>query len=71
MSKIIYFTKNEIVTAEDLAEIARVKATRVLNAESIAADDPVEACDWVAGEVPDAYLDFPMLGAINSSKDDE
>lgn len=65
MTKIIYFTKNETVTADDLAEIARVGATRVLNAESIQDGDPVEVCDWVAGEVPDAYLDFPMLGAID------
>lgn len=66
--KVIYFTAGEKPTTEELADIAKLNAVAaqgyVVNVSNSTVDSglgTIEACDYVAGTVPDDYSEVPVF----------
>lgn len=62
MKKILYFVRGGIASPDQKKEAAELGA--FIRSASVGANDFVERCDAVAGDVPERYKHFPFVGAM-------
>lgn len=62
MKKILYFVRGGVASPEQKKEAAELGA--FFRSSSMGANDFVEKCDAVAGDVPERYKHFPVVGSV-------
>lgn len=61
MSKILYFVRGGVASPDQKKEAAELGA--LIRNASIGANDFIEKCDAVAGDVPERYKHYPLVGS--------